>query len=138
MLLKVSWFRKGLWGRRFPPKNERMNSFLLVCELFSFVFWRKSTTSKNLRNQLTFRLITNFKNCSTLVFCFKKFSDLLWEVVLANAKNFGKCAYNFFLLYFIINTMWQYIFGSSHFCHILWGQGKCGSAIESQEDISCS
>ena len=24
-----------------------MNLFLLLCELFSFVFWRKSTTSKN-------------------------------------------------------------------------------------------
>ena len=46
--LKVSWFRNGLWGHRFPPKNERNNSFLLVCELFSFVFWRKSTTSKNI------------------------------------------------------------------------------------------
>ena len=46
--LKVRWFRNGFWGLRFPPKNERKNSFLLLFDLFSFVFWRKSTTSKNL------------------------------------------------------------------------------------------
>ena len=47
LMLKVSWFRNGLWGHWFPPKNERMNSLLLVCGLFSFVFWRKPTISKN-------------------------------------------------------------------------------------------
>ena len=41
------WFL-AFWGHRFPPKNERINSFSLVCDMFSFVFCRKSTTSKNL------------------------------------------------------------------------------------------
>ena len=38
---------QDFWVHRFPPKNERMNSFLLLCDMFSFVFWRKSTTPKN-------------------------------------------------------------------------------------------
>ena len=29
------------------PKNERMNSFLLVCDVFSFVFWKNPRQEKN-------------------------------------------------------------------------------------------
>ena len=37
--LKVSLFRKQTVNPRILPKNERMNSFLLLCDVFSFVFW---------------------------------------------------------------------------------------------------
>ena len=32
---------------RILPKNERMNSFLLVCDMFSFVFWENPRPEKN-------------------------------------------------------------------------------------------
>ena len=32
---------------RILPKNERMNSFLLVCDVFSFVFWENPWPEKN-------------------------------------------------------------------------------------------
>ena len=32
---------------RILPKNERMNSFLLVCDVFSFVFWENPRPEKN-------------------------------------------------------------------------------------------
>ena len=32
---------------RILPKNERMNSFLLVCDMFSFVFWENPQPEKN-------------------------------------------------------------------------------------------
>ena len=28
------------------PKNERMNSFLLLCDVFSFIFWKKLKSTK--------------------------------------------------------------------------------------------
>ena len=37
--LKVSLFRKQTVNPRILPKNEQMNSFLLLCDVFSFVFW---------------------------------------------------------------------------------------------------
>ena len=50
---KGQFFRKGFWGHWFPPKNERMNSTLLLNDLFSFVFWRKSTIPKKKISKLT-------------------------------------------------------------------------------------
>ena len=44
--LKVSWFRKQIVKQQILPKNEQMNSFLLLCEVFSFVFWKKLKTPK--------------------------------------------------------------------------------------------
>ena len=32
---------------RILPKNERMNSFLLVCDVFLFVFWENPRPEKN-------------------------------------------------------------------------------------------
>ena len=32
---------------RILPKNEQMNSFLLVCDVFSFVFWENPRPQKN-------------------------------------------------------------------------------------------
>ena len=32
---------------RILPKNERINSFLLVCDVFSFVFWENPRQEKN-------------------------------------------------------------------------------------------
>ena len=32
---------------RILPKNERMNSFLLLCDVFSFVFWENPRPEKN-------------------------------------------------------------------------------------------
>ena len=37
--VKVSFFRKQTAKPRILPKNERINSFLLLCDVFSFVFW---------------------------------------------------------------------------------------------------
>ena len=44
--LKVRQNRNDFSSRKFPPKNERTNSLLLLWDLFSFVFWRKLKTSK--------------------------------------------------------------------------------------------
>ena len=44
--LKVSQFRKQIVNPWIFPKNERMNSFLLLCDVFSFVFWKKLKTPK--------------------------------------------------------------------------------------------
>ena len=46
IVVKVSSSRNGFCGHRFPPKNEWKNSFSLLCDLFSFVFWKKSTIPK--------------------------------------------------------------------------------------------
>ena len=32
---------------RILPKNEQMNSFLLVCDVFSFIFWENPRPEKN-------------------------------------------------------------------------------------------
>ena len=79
--LKVSWFRNGYWGHRFPPKNERINLFLLVCDVFPFVFWRKSTTQKNLFEinwPLTFERF--FQECSNTLLA--KHSILMWTLII--------------------------------------------------------
>ena len=39
-------FKSKLASREFFQKNERMNSFLLLCDVFSFVFWKKLKTPK--------------------------------------------------------------------------------------------
>ena len=44
--LKVRQIRNDFLKLTFLPKNERMNSFLLLCDLFSFVFWKKLTIPK--------------------------------------------------------------------------------------------
>ena len=44
--LKVSKFQKQIVKPWIHPKNERMNSFLLLCNLFLFVFWKKLKTLK--------------------------------------------------------------------------------------------
>ena len=44
VLLKVSQFRKQVVKPRILPKNEQMNSFLLVCDVFLFVFLKKLRT----------------------------------------------------------------------------------------------
>ena len=44
--LKVSYFQKETVKPRILPKNERMNSFLLVCDVFSFVFWENPRPGK--------------------------------------------------------------------------------------------
>ena len=40
---KSKWF---FFKLTFLPKNERINSTLLLCDLFSFVFWKKLTIPK--------------------------------------------------------------------------------------------
>ena len=39
-------FRKQIVKPGILPKNEQMNSFLLLCEMFLFVFWKKLKTPK--------------------------------------------------------------------------------------------
>ena len=39
-------FSKKIVKPRILPKNERMNSFLLVCDVFSFVFWKNPRSAK--------------------------------------------------------------------------------------------
>ena len=46
--LKVSQFRKQIVKLWILPKNEQMNSFLLLSDMFSFVFWKKLKTQKKL------------------------------------------------------------------------------------------
>ena len=46
IILKVSQFRKQIVKPWILPKNERMNLFLLLCDVFSFVFWMKLKTPK--------------------------------------------------------------------------------------------
>ena len=53
--VKVNLSRKGFWGHQFPPKNEQMNSFLLLCELFLF----HSFFGGKRRPQKTFSILTN-------------------------------------------------------------------------------
>ena len=38
---------KKIVKARILPKNEQMNSFLLVCDVFSFVFWENPRPEKN-------------------------------------------------------------------------------------------
>ena len=45
-ILKVSWFQKQIVKPRILPKDERMNSFLLVFDVFSFVFLEEIEDSK--------------------------------------------------------------------------------------------
>ena len=45
-LLKVSLFRKKIFKPRILPKNERMNSFLLVCDVSLFGFWKNPRLEK--------------------------------------------------------------------------------------------
>ena len=50
---RIYYIRKGqLISKKFVkprilPKNERMNSFLIVCDVFSFVFWKNPRPEKN-------------------------------------------------------------------------------------------
>ena len=46
LLLKVRQSRNYFFKLTFLPKNEQMNSTLLLCDLFSFVFWKKVKTPK--------------------------------------------------------------------------------------------
>ena len=46
--LKGQLISKKIVKPRILPKNERMNSFLLVCDVFSFVFWKNPRTEKNI------------------------------------------------------------------------------------------
>ena len=45
-IIKVSKFRKQIVKPKILPKNERMNSFLLVYDVFSFVFWENPRPEK--------------------------------------------------------------------------------------------
>ena len=52
---KVSKFRKQIVKSRILPKNEGKNSFLLVCNVFLFVFWKNPRPEKQtFRDYLTF------------------------------------------------------------------------------------
>ena len=44
--LKVRQSQNDVFKLTFLPKNERMNSTLLLCDLFLFVFWKKLKTPK--------------------------------------------------------------------------------------------
>ena len=44
--LKVRQNRNDFFKPTFPPKNEQLNSILLLWDLFLFVYWRKSKTPK--------------------------------------------------------------------------------------------
>ena len=41
---KVSWFQKQIVKPWVLPKNGQTNSFLLLCDVFLFVFWKKVNT----------------------------------------------------------------------------------------------
>ena len=59
------------------PKNEQMNSFLLVCDVFSFVFWANPRPEKN---------------CFEIIWPLKKpyfFSSCQFTTVLQNNQNFN-------------------------------------------------
>ena len=45
-LTKGQLISKKIVKPRILPKNERMNSFLLVCDVFSFVFWENPRPEK--------------------------------------------------------------------------------------------
>ena len=46
MLVKVRQIRNDFFKPKFLPKNEWSNSFLLLVDLVSFVFWKKVKTPK--------------------------------------------------------------------------------------------
>ena len=46
-IVKGQLILKKIVKPRILPKNERMNSFLLVCDVFSFVFWENPRPEKN-------------------------------------------------------------------------------------------
>ena len=46
MQLKVRQNRNEIFKPTFPPKNEQMNSLLLLCDVFLFFFWKKLKSPK--------------------------------------------------------------------------------------------
>ena len=54
--LKVRQIRNDFFKLTFLPKNEQMNSFLLLCDLFSFInaFLESSISSKKQTNKFDF------------------------------------------------------------------------------------
>ena len=46
LYVKVGWFQKQIVKPWILPKNNGMNSFLLLCDVFSFVFRKKLKTPK--------------------------------------------------------------------------------------------
>ena len=47
LLVKGQLISKKNVKRRILQKNEQINSFLLVCDVFSFVFWKNPWPEKN-------------------------------------------------------------------------------------------
>ena len=45
-VLKVTWFWKQIVKPWILPRNEQMTLFLLACDMFSFVFWKKLKAPK--------------------------------------------------------------------------------------------
>ena len=46
-IVKGQLISKKIVKPRILPKNEQMNSFLLACDVFSFVFWANPRSEKN-------------------------------------------------------------------------------------------
>ena len=61
--LKVSQFRKQIVKLQILPKNEQMNLFLLLYDVFSFIFLEEIEVNKQtFRNQLTFSMYDVLRN----------------------------------------------------------------------------
>ena len=60
--LKVSYFESKLSTQEFFQKTNEWIRFLLLCDVFLFVFWKKlKTPKKTFRNYLTFKSVKKWK-----------------------------------------------------------------------------
>ena len=70
MAIKGQLISKKIVRLRILPKNEQMNLFLLVCDMFSFVFWENPRPEKRLTDLqcLQFSQKTNFVRIFALAY----------------------------------------------------------------------
>ena len=71
--LKGQLISKANYQAKNSSKNERMNSFLLVCNVFSFVFWKKLKAPKR-----HFEIIWPLPNLTFPIYSFQHSMLLLW------------------------------------------------------------
>ena len=96
-------------SREFFQKNEQMNSFLLLCDVFSFVFWKKLKTPKK-PFEIPWHLESSSKNISKICTDPNKRSGLfkLWHTHVT-AVHIVQCPIAIALYYVPSGEIWEHL-----------------------------
>ena len=77
--IKISWSWVNPW---ILPKNGQINSFLLLCDVFLIIFWKKLKTPKKP------------SKLSDLLAIYLTLNRTIWKKLLCQLDNFNDCPKN--------------------------------------------